>query len=375
MKTLTAVLMCICMFIPSVLVYGKDIAPAGPAIQIALLLDTSNSMDGLIGQAKTQLWKIVNEFATTQKNGQKPVFQVALYEYGNDRISAGEGHIRMVLPLTDDLDKVSEELFGLTTCGGNEYCGRVIKTAAEGLAWSSSTSDLKAVFIAGNEPFTQGDVNYKKAVKYALSRSITISTIFCGSYDQGVSGKWKDGADLADGSYINIDQSKKGIHIAAPQDRKIARLGVELNKTYIGYGRKAEECAARQKAQDKNAATGSGGAGVQRAVAKSSRLYKNAGWDLVDGVEEKKVDVEKLKDEELPENMRKMTPEERKAYIEKMAEKRKEIRKKIQKLNEARKKYVAEKMKELSEKGADTLDGAMIHSLKKQAESKGFTSE
>ena len=27
-------------------------------IQMAILLDTSGSMDGLIGQAKTQLWKI-----------------------------------------------------------------------------------------------------------------------------------------------------------------------------------------------------------------------------------------------------------------------------------------------------------------------------
>jgi len=30
-----------------------------PTVQLALLLDTSNSMDGLIDQAKTQLWKIV----------------------------------------------------------------------------------------------------------------------------------------------------------------------------------------------------------------------------------------------------------------------------------------------------------------------------
>ena len=31
-----------------------------PLIQIALLLDTSNSMDGLINQAKSQLWKDIS---------------------------------------------------------------------------------------------------------------------------------------------------------------------------------------------------------------------------------------------------------------------------------------------------------------------------
>jgi uncharacterized protein with von Willebrand factor type A (vWA) domain len=50
------------------------------AIQLALLLDTSNSMDGLIDQAKSQFWKIVNEFATTKKNNQPVDLFVALYE-------------------------------------------------------------------------------------------------------------------------------------------------------------------------------------------------------------------------------------------------------------------------------------------------------
>jgi uncharacterized protein with von Willebrand factor type A (vWA) domain len=36
-------------------------------IQVALLLDTSGSMDGLLEQAKSQLWKMVNELATSKK--------------------------------------------------------------------------------------------------------------------------------------------------------------------------------------------------------------------------------------------------------------------------------------------------------------------
>ena len=37
--------------------------PGKPFIKVALLLDTSNSMDGLIDQAKAQLWDIVNELS------------------------------------------------------------------------------------------------------------------------------------------------------------------------------------------------------------------------------------------------------------------------------------------------------------------------
>ncbi len=43
-------------------VAGDPAPPAKPTVQLAILLDTSNSMDGLIDQAKTQLWNVVNEF-------------------------------------------------------------------------------------------------------------------------------------------------------------------------------------------------------------------------------------------------------------------------------------------------------------------------
>ena len=33
----------------------------GPTIQMAILLDTSNSMDGLINQAREQIWKIIKK--------------------------------------------------------------------------------------------------------------------------------------------------------------------------------------------------------------------------------------------------------------------------------------------------------------------------
>ncbi|MBK7866845.1 MAG: hypothetical protein IPJ75_07570 [Ignavibacteriales bacterium] len=34
---------------------------------MAILLDTSNSMDGLINQARQELWRIVNEMAALNK--------------------------------------------------------------------------------------------------------------------------------------------------------------------------------------------------------------------------------------------------------------------------------------------------------------------
>jgi hypothetical protein len=127
-------------------------APAPPvvkdqSIQLALLLDTSNSMDGLIDQAKSQLWKIVNELAAAKcADGRKPNIKIALYEYGNDGLPSSEGYIRLVSGLTDDLDVISEKLFALSTNGGNEYCGHVINTSLKQLDWSTLANDLEDDF-------------------------------------------------------------------------------------------------------------------------------------------------------------------------------------------------------------------------------------
>ena len=76
------------------------------SIKVALLLDTSNSMDGLINQAKTQLWEIVNELSYAKCENQDPDLLIALYEYGNDNLSSNEGYIRQVIGFSSDLDEI-----------------------------------------------------------------------------------------------------------------------------------------------------------------------------------------------------------------------------------------------------------------------------
>ena len=155
-------------------------------------------------------------------------------------------------------------------------------------------------------------------------------------------------------------------------DWVLAELGAEVNKTYIPYGTRGRESAARQKKQDSTAERAAPGSMTQRAVLKSSGNYSNAGWDLVDA-EKNGVKVEDIKKEELPENMRKMSMKERKAYVKAQAAKRADVQKKIQKLNAARKKYVADKRKDLAKSNEkDTLDQAMIKAAREQAKKKNF---
>lgn len=339
-------------------------------VQIAILLDTSNSMDGLIEQAKSQLWKVVNEFNDAKQEGKTAVVQVALYEYGNSGLSMGNNYIRQVLPFTRDLDKVSEQLFKLTTNGGDEYCGAVIRVALDDLAWDRKGSTYKAMFIAGNEPFTQGPVSSQDACKAAIQKGVVVNTIHCGDQAQGERGGWRTGAALAEGKYLIINQDKAIVHVDTPQDQEITRLSIELNKTYISYGKDGARGMANQTAQDNNASSyKQAGSAVERAVTKTSANYKNSTWDLVDACKKDGLKLADVPEAELPAELKKMTPEERQAYVDKNAAERTEIQIKIKKLNDERQAYIAKAAKEKGQD--DTLDKAMAKAVREQAEKRG----
>ena len=334
-----------------------------PLVQLAILLDNSGSMSGLIGQAKSELWRVVNELTTAKQHGRQPRLQVALYTYGSPppkRLNA----------LTDDLDRVSESLFAVSISGGSEYCGQVIQTATRELAWSANPNDLKLIFIAGNEPFSQGPVDYRTACGEAIAKGIIVNTIHCGS---GIPDDWRDGALLADGKAMSINQNTQVVHVEAPQDQQIARIGVELNKTYIPFGTVAAESQARQAAVDANASKLSVGSAVQRAVAKANSYYRNSSWDLVDAIDDGAVELAKVKEEDLPEDMQSMTLERRQKYVEERGAERKRLQERINELNAERKEYVAAKRKEMAEKsGEKTLDQALVEAIRSQASQKDF---
>lgn len=342
-------------------------------VKIALLLDTSSSMDGLINQAKSQLWDIVNEF-THAKCGDdsRPVLQIAIYQYGNDGLSSQEGYIQQVLNFSSDLDEISEKLFSLRTNGGEEYCGEVIQTSLKQLDWGNNPDNLKMIFIAGNEPFTQGKLNYRDAVTNAKKKDIVVNTIFCGNYEEGIHTDWKKGAVLTGGDYMAIDHNREVVYIKTPYDDSIIKLNRKLNGTYVSYGALGSSKIQMQSAQDANAMELEEAVAVKRAVSKSSRLYNNKNWDLVDAHADKEFDVDKIAKDELPEVLRNKSKKEIASYIESKKTEREEIQKEIQNLNTKRDAYI---LKNKKDNTTGELENVMLKAIKKQAKVKNYSWE
>ncbi|MEQ8959157.1 MAG: hypothetical protein RLP02_14760 [Coleofasciculus sp. C2-GNP5-27] len=75
MKKLTRLLFTIALTFSLLALPTKAFAQA--KIQLAILLDSSNSMDGLIDQTRTQIWQIVNALTQVTKDGQVPELEIA----------------------------------------------------------------------------------------------------------------------------------------------------------------------------------------------------------------------------------------------------------------------------------------------------------
>lgn len=342
-------------------------------IQVAILLDTSGSMDGLIEQAKSRLWNIVNTLTTLKYDGKAPKIEIALYEYGNDGID-NRNWIRKVTPLTQDLDLISEKLFALRTNGGTEYCGAVIKSATNELDWNGNDKSMKLIYIAGNEEFNQEGINYKEAISDAKKKNIFVNTIFCGNREEGIRTFWQDGANLGGGKFFNIDSNQKVIFIETPYDIRISECNVKLNDTYIGYGSFGYEKKAMQVQQDVNAESVSASNKIERAVSKTKKsAYNNANWDIVDKAEADKNFVKTVNKKDLPKELQNKSTEELEKYVQQKSAERTQLQKEISDLATKRQQYIDSEMKKRSNNETDDLGKAIEKSIHELAAKNGYS--
>ena len=335
-------------------------------VDLVIALDVSGSMSGLIESAKQRLWDIVNEFGQAQP---QPDLRVAILTYGNPSYGAQTGYVRINQPFTRDLDAVSETLFSFGTNGGEEYVARAIDTSVRSLDWSKGSGAVRVMFVAGNEPATQDPViNLSAAADLANAKDIVVNTIYCGPEGDGLATGWNTVANLTQGIFASIDQNAAAVaNVATPMDNELAKLNEELNETYIAFGRQGKEAKEKQEKQDEKTADLSAPAAASRTVTKSTSLYNNASWDLVDAVKAGQ-DIEELEADDLPEEMQVMSVEERSEYVVAQTKKRENLQLRIQELGQQRRDYIAEQKTD-SDNG---LDDAILEGIRQVAGKKGL---
>ena len=362
--------------------------PGDAPVQVALLLDTSGSMEGLIDQARCQLWNVVSELSKASREGAASSLEIAVYQYGSELLAEDVGFIRQVTGFTDDLDEVSKALFSLKVKGGEEFCSQVIDQALTELDWNSDPGVYKAVFIAGNESFDQGEVTFGQALPKALGGDIFVNSIYCfdptqdpnagkttpGGATAGME-QWEAAAKLTGGRYFQIDHNHHLPDMATPHDERMRELNERMNETFVWFGPGAEEAARNQKMQDANVQGLSDHAFAARMSAKIGHLYHHVHHDLVDAIQHGTVDLDKMPEDKMPPLMQKLSPAQRMEYLDEMTMQRQAIRRQMADVIASRHRFLEEKMSEsLAEPtdGSQVLGGALVAAIREQAQSKGY---
>ena len=299
-------------------------------VQIALILDTSSSMDGLVAQARTQLWEMVSDLQTGPDGDERKV-AVALYQYGNNRLPKSDGFIQQLAPLTTDLDLVTVKLHALSTSGGKEYAPEAILRAADELEWSGDDAVERIIVIAGNEGFAQGKVTSHSALARAQDLKISVVTIFCtnrGATD-GALASWREAAELAGTDFTSINSDLRVVQVSSPYDREIMQKCQALEENRV-YG--ANYCKSEYTAQAERFVEGS--SAIDRALVQSRQV---ADKDLVTAYGSGAVELEKVA---LPGAVANKSLQEKKAYLEEKAAVQANLRRELAELSAKRKNHI-----------------------------------
>jgi hypothetical protein len=338
-------------------------------IQVAVLLDVSNSMDGLIDQAKAQLWNMVSVMGKASCDGASPSVEIALYEYGRSSNEIRKGYVKQITAFTSDLDHVSQKLFSLSTNGGDEYCGQVMYNSLTEMNWDTTSNSYKVIFIAGNEDFLQGNLSFTTACTEARKKNVIVNTIYCGDRMQGIREHWNLGSECGSGSYTHINQDAKIDDIATPYDSTLFVLNDQLNKTYLTYGAEGETSYQKQaEVDDLNKKMNKSVLAKRVAVKGKKELYNNTSWDLVDAGKTDSLFYKKVDMKTLPDSLKTKSRVELKEVITKKSTERTLIQKDIERTNAKREQYIAnEKKKSANQRTDQTLETEIEKIIRQQA--------
>lgn len=199
-------------------------------IQIVLALDASGSMDYLFKAVSASMERMVSTLCRSKVNGRRAHVNVAVLAYGSARDG---GAPWKVMDFTTEVDSLRKEVAQVSCDGGYERCGEAIAFADDNFAWNRRANNkaLKVLIVAGNEPFDQGDTDFREAIVELRRSDIILNTIYCGRPFNDAEG-WEEAAVLGGGVYTlqeelqNSGDEEKTLEEYSNIVRKLVQLPV-----------------------------------------------------------------------------------------------------------------------------------------------------
>jgi von Willebrand factor type A domain len=343
---------------------------AKPTVEVAFVLDTTGSMGGLIEGAKRKIWSIATAIVDSNPDADIRMGLVAYRDIGDD-------YVTRTFDLTTDIQDLYAKLLELKARGGGDWpesVNEALDVAVNKLRWTEGSDTRRIVFLVGDAPPHMGyaqDVKYPTTLAVAKQKGIIVNAVLAGDA-RDTERVWRDIAQNGNGRFIPIPQD--GGHVViieTPYDEDIIILQKQINGTVIPYGprgfQKRTEDKTQQLAQFAAAAPAAA-SDMASYLNKRARFSSEAitgDGDLVSDVASGRQKLASVKDEELPDNLRALKPEQRAAELDKQMNDRKALNEKLAALVAKRDKYVVEH-REKSPPKASSFDRAVEETLRAQ---------
>ena len=343
---------------------------ARPQVDVVFVLDTTGSMSALIDGAKRKIWEIARFIAQGQP---APDLRIGLVAYRD----VGDEYVTKFFDLSDDLDGVYQNLSAFHAGGGGdtpEHVAKALHDAIFRASWSSNRNALKLVYLVGDAPphtdYNDG-FNHRAVAEQARARGIRINTVRCGS-DDSTRVAWLDIASRGGGEFTSVEQSGGMVETSTPYDGDLARLNRALTDTAMPYGSADKRARVTSKARgslEAPAAAQAERAGWFGLMGTRGRSAAVSEGDLLDDVENKRVDLNRVEGSELPEELQGMPAAERQAALQKKKSERSVILNQINELSTKRDAFLRTKA---AAAPAKSFDGSVRATVKKQAAEVGL---
>jgi len=379
-----------------------------PHADIAILLDTSGSMQGLINQVRDGLWQTLNNLGKVTKDGKEAEVRLALFEYGSGVVPEETGFIQLLSPLTTDHTLLAGKLFATEAKGGSEYSGLAISRATSDLKWGQLEGDFKSIILAGNETIFQGPKDPIEATSEARAEEIIVNTVFAGSetivpFGGGFGGgngcvfcppptspqppsptdpvpssiflEWRSLAKDGAGVSLSIDANRSLPYVESPFDAEIIKLTEAVNTTFLPFGPNGQSEFDRMINLDRQIRSSGAGSYMDWGSYQGGNFgqQNQSKWDLVSASKNEGFGINLIKETDLPKKMQGKSTFEKLEFIRGLREKRDVLQGNIEALQVKRSEFVAEVHRQNQTNGQKTFAEAIKSVIVSQLKDAGFS--
>jgi hypothetical protein len=349
---------------------SAGLAIAKPTVEVAFVLDTTGSMGGLIEGAKRKIWSIATAIVDSNPDADIRMGLVAYRDIGDD-------YVTRKVELTRDIQDLYASLLELKARGGGDWpesVNEALDVAVNKLQWTTGSDARRIVFLVGDAPphmdYAQ-DTKYPLTLAAAKQKDIIVNAVLAGNAAD-TERVWRDIAQNGNGRFIPIPQDGgQVVVIETPFDEDIIILQREINGTVIPYGPRAMQKRTEDKTMQLSrvaAAAPSQASEMASFINKRSKATSEAvtgDGDLVADVGSGRSSFSAIKEEDLPDNLRAMKPEQRVDEVNKQMNQRKALNEKLGALVAKRDRYVADSRAKAPPK-ASSFDRVVEDTLKAQ---------